>query len=344
MEGVTDVSTPYVNRNEITIRIHEGENKYDLEDISAGSKEILTLIAGIVSSQNYTSLLLMEEPELHVHPAAEQEIFALIQDVCREAGIQVIVSTHSEVFVNRSVASSITRVERDGSTTIRSVPSDKIVRELVDIGYSKSGLLQSDAVVFIEGRSDKRILMEFCRKLGVDPDETGLAFVELEGKENLKRDGRSLVKLLHSFDIPYLFVVDSDGQTQEEAIGEILNKINRSDGGGWWETSPKNFHAWKRYSIESYLLDAEVLARGDELDTGTEEVEEIISEHEKVSDKAEILEEIYRRTLDLQEDEVAYRKDRDGMYIAKRMRAEEVPAEVRSVVDKIGRLVGKSAE
>lgn len=344
MEGVTDVSTPYVKNNEITIRIHEGEDSYNLEDVSAGSKEILTLIAGIISSKNDTSLLLIEEPELHVHPGAEQEIFDLIQDVCREAGIQVIVSTHSNVFVNRSDASSISRIEREDSTTIRSVSEGEIAQELTDIGYSKSGLLQSDAVVFVEGRSDKRILKEFCRKLGVDPHEKGIAFVELEGKENLKRDGRSLVKLLCSFDIPYLFVVDSDDQTPEEAVGELLDNINRSDGGGWWETSPENFHAWKEYSIESYLLDAKILARGEEFAIDSEEIEEIISEHEQIGDKAEVLEEIYQEALDINEGETGYSKDRDGMYIANRMEAGEVPSEVREVVRKIGGLVGESVE
>lgn len=342
MEGVTDVSTPYVQGNNITIRIHEGAESYNLKDISSGSKEILTLIAGIVSSQNDTSLLLIEEPELHVHPGAEQEIFDLIQDVCREAGIQVLVSTHSEVFVNRSDASNIVRVEREGSTSIRSVSEGKIAQELTDIGYSKSGLLQSDAVVFVEGRSDKRILKEFCTTLGIDTDDEGIAFVELEGKENLKRDGRSLVKLLYSFDIPYLFVVDSDNQTPEEAVGELLDEINRLDSSGWWETSPENFHAWDEYSIESYLLDADIVARGNEFDIDIEDIEEIISDLEEVDDKAEVLEIIYQDAHDIEESESAYSKDRDGMYIAKRMKAEEIPNEVREVVEKIGELVGGS--
>ncbi|RKD95499.1 ATP-dependent nuclease [Halopiger aswanensis] len=344
MEGVTDVSTPYISGNDITIRIHEDEKTYDLKDISAGSKEILTLIAGIVSSQNDTSLLLVEEPELHVHPGAEQEIFELIQDICREAGIQVIVSTHSEVFVNRSEASSIARIERDESTTIRSVSEGDISEELTDLGYNKSGLLQSNAVVFVEGRSDKRVLTAFCRKLNLDPDENGIAFVELEGKENLKRDGRSLVKLLYSFDIPYLFVVDSDDQTPEEAVGELLDEINRSDGKGWWETSPENFYAWPDYSLESYLLDPDVVARADEFNMSPSDVKKIISEHEDVDDKAEVLERIYREEYDVSESETAYSKDRDGMYIANRMNENEVPGDVREVVEKIGGLVGQSLE
>lgn len=343
MEGITDISTPYVGSHDITIRIHEGENAYDLNEVSAGSKEILTLIAGIVNSQNDTSLLLIEEPELHVHPGAEQEIFDLIQDICQEEDIQVIVSTHSEVFVDHSSASNIARIEREESSSIRSVSEGEIPEELADLGYSKSGLLQSNAVVFVEGRSDKRILTEFCRTVGLDSDERGIAFVELEGKENLKRDGRSLVKLLYSFDIPYLFVVDSDEKTPEEATGELLDSINRSDGEGWWETSPDRFHAWEEYSIESYLLDANAVARGQEFDMDSEDVQELITSMDDIADKTRVLEEVYQEEHGL-EDETAYSKDRDGMYIAKRMKKGEIAGEAKEVVRKIGGLVGADFE
>ncbi|WP_136718583.1 hypothetical protein [Halorientalis salina] len=64
----------------------------------------------------------------------------------------------------------------------------------------------------------------------------------------------------------------------------------------------------------------------------------------KIQVNAEVLEDIYQEAHDIGEGETAYRKDRDGMYITKWMKREEIAAEVGKVVGKIAELVGVSVE
>lgn len=344
MEGVSNLSVEYdtdQSRDKSLMSIIVEEEKYDTkfksEDISSGSKEILVLLTQIYLADEFTDVLIVEEPELHVHPKAEEKLFRILHRIV-ERGTQVIVATHSDVFVNESEASDIVRVERDGHTQIRTLDGREIGHELAELGYDKSGLLQSEAVVFVEGRSDKRILKKFCNSAGLELSSKGIAVVELEGIPNMIADAKSLVKLLYSFDIPYLFLRDSHDKTCEEAQGDLYDAMKRDDDEHWWEVSTENIHVWDSYGIESYLLDAEAISDG--LEMSSSEVQKIIDNHDDTADKGEVLRAIYAEEhSDLEEPKDFYVKDRHGMEIAARIPVGRFEPEVEEVIIKIGRLL-----
>lgn len=350
MEGVTAVETPFLpdqGRNQSTIAVREENfsDSFNAEEISAGSKEILTLITQIYLAEQETDLLLLEEPELHLHPEAEQHIFDVISDIAGEDGPQVIVSTHSDVFVNQSEVSNLIRVERDGMTTLREVQQEDSWNVLTDLGYSKSGLLQSDAVVFVEGLSDKLILSEWTNTLGLDIESEGVSIVELEGEGNVATHGRSLVKLLQSFGIPYLFVIDSDDSDARTVIDEYKRQINREDDDDidessiWWYTTPDHFYAWSDSDIEKLLLqDPEAIGAvvGEDRDT----IQQIITETEsEVEDNVEVLEKIWDECYVDPDGVTSYQKDVDGRRIAKHMTEGQMDEEIVDVVEQIESLL-----
>lgn len=350
MEGVTDLRIEYDRepgedpKNRYTIFVEEGDIKtsFKADEISSGSKEILVLLTQIFLATRDTTLLCIEEPELHLHPGAVQKIYEIIQDVQADDGPQVIVSTHSDVFVDQSDANNIVRVQRDKYTNLQSVSEGEIGTALTDLGYSKSGLLQSEAVVFTEGRSDKRILRKFAKKVGLDFDTLGVSIVELEGIENMKTDSKSLVKLLYSFDIPYLFIRDTHEKPRTEARGELYEAMGRTDEDEerqWWETSMDYIYVWDAYGVENYLMQPRAIA--EEVTGVTEnEVRQIINESEEVEDKEDVLNQIYATPFeDGEEPENPYNKDRDGMNIAAEMHLDEIDDEVIEVLLKIGELV-----
>ncbi|SDY42985.1 ATP-dependent nuclease [Halopenitus persicus] len=350
MEGVTDLRIEYDRepgkdpKNRYTIFVEEAgiETSFKADEISSGSKEILVLLTQIYLATRNTDLLCIEEPELHLHPGAVQKIYEIIQEVQANGGPQVLVSTHSDVFVDRSDANSIVRVQRDEYTHLQSVSEGEIGTALIDLGYEKSGLLQSEAVVFTEGRSDKRILRKFAKKVGLDFDTLGVSVVELEGIENMKTDSKSLVKLLYSFDIPYLFIRDTHGKPRVQARGELYEAMGRTDEDEerqWWVTSMDNIYVWDAYGIENYLMQPRAIA--EEVTGVTEDkVQQIINESEEVEDKEDVLNKIYATQFeDGEEPENPYNKDRDGMNIAAEMHIDEIDDEVIEVLLKIGELV-----
>lgn len=349
MEGVMDVETPFVGSegsSSTTIAIQEDafSERFNAEDISAGSKEILTLITQIYLSEEETDLLLIEEPELHLHPEAEQEVFDIITDIADADGPQVLISTHSDVFVNQSEANNIIRVEREGVTTLRRVKQGEIDQELADLGYSKSGLLQSDAVVFVEGLSDKLILSQWAATLGLDIESEGISIVELEGEGNVETHGRSLVKLLHSFDIPYLFVVDSDEDDAKTVVDEYKRTINREDDNVdessiWWYTTPDHFHAWQHSDIEYFLLQAPG-AIADVVNESVERIRQIIEDSQPTAEKnVDVLDEIWEQCYVDPDGVTSYQKDIDGKQIATHMTEDHIEDEIRDVIEQIQALI-----
>lgn len=343
MEGISDMGVRFDEDSEedaITVMVDEGhfDTRFRSSEISSGSKEILVLLTQAYLSQDDTKLLVLEEPELHLHPGAERKVFNILREISEEANTQIILSTHSDVFVNQVEVEDIVRTERNGETTIRHIEEGELEEELADLGYNQSRILQAEGVVFVEGRSDKRILIEFCKLKGIDLSDMGIEIVELEGEGNTMGDSRSLVKVLYSFDIPYLFVVDSHGNDPHDVMDEYHDAVNRD--GAWWHTEPRHFAVWSEYGIESYLMFTEAIASAIG-DTDPETISDFIQEAENdsdvdESDKANVLECVYQRELSsVRESESAYSKDRDGMMIARNISEEDLNDEVIEVVEKI---------
>ena len=327
MEGVTDVTSPIEQAPSgstlTTIEIVEGDNSYGLDEISSGSMEILSLITKLVLSEDSTSLLVIEEPELHLHPDAEREILGLMKEISQESP-QILITTHSDVFVDSTDVKQIIRVIRDKSTETKTI--DSIDQELEDLGYDKSGFLQANAVVFVEGKSDERVIKQLARNKGLNPAEEGIEFVELDGEGNIKSDGRSLVKLLFSFDVPYLFIADSHDQDPDEIRNDYLSHINCRDGE--WHTTEDHFFILSGYGIEDYLIKMpEAIAST--VDAPVEEIEEEI---EKGAGRSEdILNRIFKEYFD-----TGYNKSEHGFLIAKH--ASDAPSEISDLIIKIGSL------
>ncbi len=81
-----------------------GENgqKFSLDELSSGEKQILLFLAEVQRRISRGSLLLIDEPEIHLHPGWQARLIDALTDLCRQYDAQMIVATHSEE-VARSV-------------------------------------------------------------------------------------------------------------------------------------------------------------------------------------------------------------------------------------------------
>ena len=68
-----------------------------MQDVGYGISQILPIIVESISSQNST--LLIEQPELHLHPALQSKLGDLFAEQCPTK--QFIIETHSEHLVLR---------------------------------------------------------------------------------------------------------------------------------------------------------------------------------------------------------------------------------------------------
>lgn len=91
---------------EVEVRIKGSPDWVDLPDVGFGISQVLpVLVQCFYAPQN--SIILMEQPEIHLHPSAQSALADVMIDVInsRENGvdrnIQLIIETHSEHFLRR---------------------------------------------------------------------------------------------------------------------------------------------------------------------------------------------------------------------------------------------------
>lgn len=272
MPGVDGIraALPYKDDDDHTTVVVDEKN-YDsgfrLDEISAGSKEILTLITQIISSAD-SDLLFIEEPELHLHPGAERSILDLIKAEFGSGGPQVILSTHSSIFIHHLDVENVYRVKRDGDTTIESTPPTKVGADLRELGYEYAGMFQSEGVVIVEGLTDRVALKVIGNKYGLRFDDYNIGTLTMGSGSQLVSNSRPVVRLLDLFNIPYFFLCDSDigselkdddgnpAETPREIEGRLVGHINSdtSRQEDWNDITIDDVHVWENTELEYYLL------------------------------------------------------------------------------------------
>lgn len=202
------------------IRIDEANAEgIGLDELSSGAKEILILITQIITSRKQGGPLYIEEPELHLHPAAERQIYSKIKETVEDHSIQIMVTTHSDTFLHQVSIDNIHSVKREDYTYVDTVEEGQLGDILADIGYTTSQLLQADRILFVEGRSDRVVFLKWAETLGKSFDQHGVEPIIFNGDELFESDNpyaNEILDLLGQMGIPYQFVFDSDGEDPEK--------------------------------------------------------------------------------------------------------------------------------
>ena len=76
-----------------------GIESVDLTSVGVGVSQILPVIVLCLLAQP-GDLVILEQPELHLHPALQQQLGDFLLD-CAKSGRQLLIETHSEHLVNR---------------------------------------------------------------------------------------------------------------------------------------------------------------------------------------------------------------------------------------------------
>lgn len=94
------------------------EEFVDLTSVGVGVSQILPVIVLCLLAEP-GDLVILEQPELHLHPALQQELADFLLE-CTRSGRQVLVETHSEHLINR-FRRRITEDESDGTQSLVSL-------------------------------------------------------------------------------------------------------------------------------------------------------------------------------------------------------------------------------
>ena len=97
--------------------VNKDANEYYLDDLSAGEKSMLGIICSVYGFHLEQWLLVVDEPELHLHPQLQKQFLILIEDLVNTFGIQCIMTTHSSLMVNENNIKHVYRFHTDKGIT-----------------------------------------------------------------------------------------------------------------------------------------------------------------------------------------------------------------------------------
>jgi len=209
----------------------------NVKDLGTGVEQLLmSLVVGL--TQRPPFLLVVEEPETNLHPAAQRALLGLFQAWGLDR--QIIVATHSAVMVDWSPGGDrlwlVTRTK--GVSHVALVDSEPLDL-LRALGVRLSDVLSAERILIVEGASDEDVLSAWFPDLLRDPR---LAVIAGGGGDDA-RHAELLTAWLDQADQlqrRVLYVRDRD-----ELPASTLDKL----------TSSRVVHVLNRRELENYLLD-----------------------------------------------------------------------------------------
>ena len=196
-------------------------------------------------------ILLLEEPEAHLHPQAQRKIYSQMNKLDG----QKVISTHSPIIASQANIEEIIHVYKkdDQSKTnnilFQELKRDEIRKIKEEVFKTRGDVLFADVLILCEGETEDQVLPQFFKDFfGCDPFELGVNIVSVGGFGKYK----PFIRVAKDLDIE-LFIL-SDGEKDvikkvKKAYREVFSDVTDEDLIKRIKFLPNES------DLESYLLD-----------------------------------------------------------------------------------------
>ena len=228
--SLLDKYTRTLFRKDIDVEIDDGV----LTNISKKGDGVKSLVTIALLSQVRTSknrIIIIDEPENHLHPEAVHYIKKVLEGIPKNN--QVIISTHSPIFVNRNdVKSNIIVCDS------KAEPANRIddIRKILGI-LTSDNLQYADYVIIVEGLTDKRILKKYfdlyIPEISALIDANKITIRSIGGVNNLLYELMGLER----YYCKYIILLDYD-EAGRNIKKEAIEKLSVADSSFRFITRP----------------------------------------------------------------------------------------------------------
>lgn len=136
-----------------TLLYEEYGKKLDILYSGTGLKHFLDVL--VKTTLSGARIILLDEPELGLHPDLQRKFFSYLHELTIKKGVQIFIGTHSQVALNYADIINFYRVTNSkGSRELLPVPEEAIETVLSDLGIRPSDMFNHDICLLVEGASE----------------------------------------------------------------------------------------------------------------------------------------------------------------------------------------------
>lgn len=212
--GIADPSNPL---NSFRLVYREGAVEIPAEETGLGiqSAIVVGLFEALRRTRAQTGVVLIDEPEMYLHPQAQRYFHRLLTEMAADGQAQVIYSTHSPIFAEAYRFETLRLLRRPPAkyckvSYVRQHDAVALERDrgklLVGYDTSRSESLFADAVLLVEGPGDQLAAKEVARGVPLDLDAENLSVIACGGKTAIPYHAR----LCRALEIPVCAMYDDD--------------------------------------------------------------------------------------------------------------------------------------
>ncbi|MBA3468341.1 MAG: AAA family ATPase [Herpetosiphonaceae bacterium] len=231
-----------------------GGPKLDIASAGSGFQQILMLLTFLYTHEG--SVLLLDEPDAHLHVILQARIYSKLRSVAAERKSQLIISTHSEVIIDSVEPRELCMLLNRPKLLTNVAERDQLRKALAVLSNMDILLaLEAPGILYAEGHTDINLLGAWAKALQHplhDLFSKGLFWREAVSTEPLGGRG---CKASDHFEALKLVkpamrgveLIDGDAHPNIQNTALAEGKLQRL--------------RWSRYEIESYLFHPAALER-----------------------------------------------------------------------------------
>lgn len=250
-EVISPTQTKIIDHYELRLRDIGTGVEIPMRDLSSGEQVLLQLVLWLFTagkSGAFPRLLLLDEPDAHLHPSMTTQFLDVISEVLvNRHGVRVVMTTHSPSTVALAPESSIFQMERGASVVMKVNDRAGIISVLtaglVTVSPASKFIFVEDeddvafydavyAVLSDHGPSRDPMALRPAPSMAFIPASVGAGAAKIAG-------GSSIVE-------KWVGKLDA-----EPLLGTFCGIIDRDSG----NVGDSRVHVIGRYSFENYLLD-----------------------------------------------------------------------------------------
>ena len=206
----------YINHSISLSLIDQSKRPVYFKELSSGEKSLLMIIFALYGNDLENGFLIINEPELHLHPQIQKELALTFEKLTGNQNSQFILSTNSPLFINENNITNVYRVYKDENQT------SNIICPKINVDYDDATLIHMlkfenlskiffvSKIILVEGDTDAYFFSFYLNYLRSLPEWknkiSDYEVININGKWSAK----TWIRFLNKFNISNFFIWDRD--------------------------------------------------------------------------------------------------------------------------------------